>query len=116
MTSGGEFKALSSSGGASSSFPSAAETAEAVKKFKALGVCDQLAEAAAALGWTAPTEIQAAAVPHLLAGEKKRWRKTGGNSKQKAAFDVDRDGDGLLSFPNAFSFSSLFPLTLFFYN
>ena len=47
---------------------SAAETAAAVKKFTALGVCEQLAEAAAALGWTAPTEIQAAAVPHLLAG------------------------------------------------
>lgn len=47
---------------------SAADVAEATKKFTALGVCEQLAEAAASLGWTAPTEIQAAAVPHLLAG------------------------------------------------
>ena len=70
MTSGGGFgvtaKAISTT--SSNETKSAAETAAAVKKFTALGVCEQLAEAAAALGWTAPTEIQAAAVPHLLAG------------------------------------------------
>ena len=74
MTSGGGFKGLSTSNNAPSS--TAAETAAAVKRFTALGVCDQLAEAAAALGWTAPTEIQAAAVPHLLAGELEEEERT----------------------------------------
>lgn len=73
MTSGGGFggsaKALSTSKN-NVNVNSAADMAAAVKKFTALGVCEQLAEAAAALGWTAPTEIQAAAVPHLLAGKK----------------------------------------------
>ena len=72
MTSGGGFggsaKALATTTSNGNDIKSAAETAAAVKKFTALGVCEQLAEAAAALGWTAPTEIQAAAVPHLLAG------------------------------------------------
>lgn len=36
--------------------------------FEALGVCSQLAEAAAALGWKQPTAIQAQAVPHALQG------------------------------------------------
>ncbi len=41
-----------------------------VQKFQALGVCEQLAEAAVALGWKTPTGIQEQAVPHLLQG----WR------------------------------------------
>ena len=72
MTSGGGFggsgKASATLNNSDNTVKSAAETAAAVKKFTALGVCEQLAEAAAALGWMAPTEIQAAAVPHLLAG------------------------------------------------
>jgi ATP-dependent RNA helicase DDX47/RRP3 len=39
-----------------------------VQKFQALGVCEQLAEAAVALGWKTPTGIQEQAVPHLLQG------------------------------------------------
>ena len=42
---------------------------EAVALFEKLGVCRQLAESAAGLGWKAPTSIQEQAVPHLLAGE-----------------------------------------------
>ena len=42
---------------------------EAVALFEKLGVCKQLAESAAGLGWKAPTSIQEQAVPHLLAGE-----------------------------------------------
>lgn len=41
---------------------------EAVAKFEKLGICRQLAEAAASLGWSAPTGVQEQAVPHLLAG------------------------------------------------
>ena len=48
--------------------PTPAATAAAVAAFAQLGVCSALADAAAALGWKAPTEIQAAAVPPLLAG------------------------------------------------
>lgn len=40
-----------------------------VQKFKALGICEQLAEAAVALGWKTPTGIQEQAVPHLLQGQ-----------------------------------------------
>lgn len=71
MTSGGGFGGSAKALSTSKNNISAADMAGAVKKFTALGVCEQLAEAAAALGWTAPTEIQAAAVPHLLAGEEK---------------------------------------------
>lgn len=39
-----------------------------IERFKALGVCEELAEAAAALGWKSPTHIQEQAVPHLLQG------------------------------------------------
>jgi ATP-dependent RNA helicase DDX47/RRP3 len=42
---------------------------QAVQAFEKLGVCRQLAEAAASLGWKAPTSVQEQAVPHLLAGE-----------------------------------------------
>ncbi len=44
------------------------ERADSVQAFKALGVCEQLAEAAASLGWKAPTQIQQQAIPALLAG------------------------------------------------
>ncbi|EIE25544.1 DEAD-domain-containing protein [Coccomyxa subellipsoidea C-169] len=40
---------------------------DAIKLFEKLGVCRQLAEAAASLGWKVPTSIQEQAVPHLLA-------------------------------------------------
>ena len=41
---------------------------EAADAFEKLGVCRQLAVAAADLGWKSPTSIQEQAVPHLLAG------------------------------------------------
>ena len=47
---------------------SAKEKEEAIAAFQALGVCTQLAEAAAGLGWKKPSSIQTEAVPHLLAG------------------------------------------------
>ena len=43
---------------------------KAVDAFKALGVCEQLAEAAADLGWKQPSEIQKQAIPQVLAGER----------------------------------------------
>ena len=36
--------------------------------FRALGVCAELAEACAGLGWKSPTEIQEQAIPLALAG------------------------------------------------
>ena len=47
---------------------SEAEATAAKAAFAELGVCPQLAEAAAALGWKKPSLIQEQAVPHLLAG------------------------------------------------
>ena len=44
------------------------EHSAAVAGFEALGICQQLAEAAVALGWKEPTSIQQQAVPHLLQG------------------------------------------------
>lgn len=41
---------------------------KAITAFEALGVCRQLAEAAAGLGWKTPSSIQVQAVPHLLQG------------------------------------------------
>ena len=41
---------------------------DAADAFEKLGVCRQLAVAAAELGWKTPTSIQEQAVPHLLAG------------------------------------------------
>lgn len=38
--------------------------------FEELGVCVELAEAAVALGWKAPTEIQKQAIPQTLAGAR----------------------------------------------
>lgn len=42
---------------------------DAADAFEKLGVCRQLAVAAAELGWKTPTSIQEQAVPHLLAGK-----------------------------------------------
>lgn len=44
------------------------ELRSAAEKFEALGICTQLAEAAASLKWTKPTPIQEQAIPHLLQG------------------------------------------------
>ena len=44
------------------------EHSAAVAGFEALGICQQLAEAAVALGWKEPTSIQQQALPHLLQG------------------------------------------------
>ncbi|GFH21783.1 DEAD box RNA helicase CiRH10, partial [Haematococcus lacustris] len=45
------------------------EREDAVSAFVKLGVCQQLAEAAATLGWKAPTSIQEQAIPQLLDGK-----------------------------------------------
>ncbi|KAK9908791.1 hypothetical protein WJX75_002977 [Coccomyxa subellipsoidea] len=42
---------------------------DAIRLFEKIGICRQLAEAAASLGWKIPTSIQEQAVPHLLAGK-----------------------------------------------
>ena len=44
------------------------EREEAIKAFEGLGLCTQLAEAAAGLGWKKPTIIQEQAVPPLIQG------------------------------------------------
>lgn len=46
-----------------------AEHDKAVSAFEELGLCRQLAEAAAGLGWKTPSSIQVQAVPHLLQGD-----------------------------------------------
>ncbi|DBA68288.1 hypothetical protein WJX79_007923 [Trebouxia sp. C0005] len=43
-----------------------AENDQAIAAFVKLGVCRQLAEAAAGLGWKTPSSIQTQAIPHLL--------------------------------------------------
>lgn len=45
------------------------ERAASIAAFSKLGLCPQLAEAAASLGWKTPSPIQEQAVPHLLQGE-----------------------------------------------
>ncbi len=45
-----------------------AEKKAAVESFEKLGLCSQLAEAAATLGWKKPSSIQEQAVPLLIAG------------------------------------------------
>ena len=47
---------------------SGVEQEKAVAAFEALGVCRQLADAAAGLGWKSPSSIQVQAIPHLLQG------------------------------------------------
>ena len=44
--------------------------AAAAAAFEELGVCTELAQACAALGWKAPTAIQTQAVPLALAGAR----------------------------------------------
>lgn len=44
------------------------EKASAIAAFEQLGICTQLAEAAAGLGWKVPSSIQDQAIPHLLQG------------------------------------------------
>lgn len=46
----------------------ASDERTAAEKFETLGLCSQLAEAAAALKWIAPSPIQEQAIPHLLQG------------------------------------------------
>ena len=43
---------------------------DAMAAFAALGLNEQLCEAAAALGWATPSPIQKEAIPHAVAGEK----------------------------------------------
>jgi ATP-dependent RNA helicase DDX47/RRP3 len=45
------------------------EQSTAVTAFEKLGICTQLAEAAVALGWKSPSDIQEQAVPLVLQGE-----------------------------------------------
>lgn len=45
-----------------------ARQAAAVQAFEALGVCKQLAEAAAGLGWKCPSDIQTQSIPIVLKG------------------------------------------------
>jgi len=45
------------------------ERKKSVEAFEALGICSQLAEAAAALGWKCPSPIQEQAIPHVLQSE-----------------------------------------------
>eukprot|EP00195_Chlamydomonas_chlamydogama_P017452 CAMPEP_0202915222 /NCGR_PEP_ID=MMETSP1392-20130828/65101_1 /ASSEMBLY_ACC=CAM_ASM_000868 /TAXON_ID=225041 /ORGANISM="Chlamydomonas chlamydogama, Strain SAG 11-48b" /LENGTH=392 /DNA_ID=CAMNT_0049607155 /DNA_START=25 /DNA_END=1200 /DNA_ORIENTATION=- len=42
------------------------ERKDAIAAFEKLGICTQLAEAAANLGWKSPSSIQEQAIPHLL--------------------------------------------------
>lgn len=44
------------------------ERQQAVEAFEKLGLCTQLAEAAAALGWKRPSNIQEQAIPNVLQG------------------------------------------------
>jgi ATP-dependent RNA helicase DDX47/RRP3 len=46
--------------------------AAAAATFEELGVCSELAQACAALGWKAPTSIQCQAIPQALAGARTR--------------------------------------------
>lgn len=45
------------------------EHKSAVESFEKLGICSQLAEAAASLGWKVPTSIQQQAIPSVLEGK-----------------------------------------------
>lgn len=51
------------------------EKNESIRQFKELGLCEQLAEAAATLGWKEPSVIQKQAVPHLLQGAHSRFSR-----------------------------------------
>lgn len=58
------------------------QQAAAVKAFEALGVCTQLSEAAAGLGWKHPTEIQSQAIPHVLQGAPPQAGQAGARMPQ----------------------------------
>jgi ATP-dependent RNA helicase DDX47/RRP3 len=45
-----------------------AEKKSSIEAFEALGLCTQLAEAAATLGWKKPSSIQEQAIPLLIQG------------------------------------------------
>jgi superfamily II DNA/RNA helicase len=45
------------------------EKEKSIKAFETLGICKQLAEAAASLGWKLPTNIQEQAIPNVLNGK-----------------------------------------------
>ena len=45
------------------------EKATAITAFTELGVCDELATAAAVLGWKTPSEIQTQSIPQALQGK-----------------------------------------------
>ena len=47
----------------------AAERKKSIEEFTALGVCDELATAAASLGWKEPSEIQKQSIPQALQGK-----------------------------------------------
>ena len=48
---------------------SPATRVQAIAAFESLGLCQQLAEAAAELGWRCPSNVQQQAVPLLLQGQ-----------------------------------------------
>lgn len=50
---------------------------KAVQAFEALGICNQLAEAAASLGWKSPSSIQEQAIPQVLQGERRGGGRAG---------------------------------------
>jgi ATP-dependent RNA helicase DDX47/RRP3 len=52
---------------------SEADAEKSKEAFKALGVCDELCEACADMGWKVPTEIQREALPPLLEGARARF-------------------------------------------
>lgn len=49
------------------------EHGKAKAAFEKLGICEQLAEAAASLGWKSPSSIQEQAVPLVLQGGCQGW-------------------------------------------
>ena len=45
------------------------EEKEEPQSFRDLGLCEELCQAVDTMGWTHPTEIQRASLPHALAGK-----------------------------------------------
>lgn len=50
--------------------------AESCTKFMALGLSEQLAEAAVKLGWSSPSKIQEEAVPHAINGTSSNLQRS----------------------------------------
>ena len=75
------------------------ETTAAVEAFTALGVCDELATAAAALGWKAPSEIQAQSIPQALQGKDVIGLAQTGSGRPARSASILQ---GLLDKPQAF--------------